>query len=63
MPLLSPYSIQAALAMTYAHTTGDTRAGMAKVVHPFLTYLSPVCHPFLLLALSRRIAMNYHLKI
>ncbi len=31
--LLSPYSIQAALAMTFAGAAGDTRAEMAKVLH------------------------------
>ncbi len=41
MPLLSPYSIQAALAMTYAYAAGDTRAERAKVLHPFVTRLSP----------------------
>jgi serpin B len=30
---LSPYSIQSALAMTYAGSDGDTRAEMAKVLH------------------------------
>jgi serine protease inhibitor len=58
MPLLSPYSIKAALAMTYAYAAGDTRAEMAKVLHPFVTRLSPVCHPFLLLVVRRRRAMN-----
>lgn len=36
MPLLSPYSIQAALAMYEVYAAGDTRAEMAKVVHPFV---------------------------
>ncbi len=31
--LLSPYSIQSALVMTYAGADGDTRAEMAKVLH------------------------------
>jgi serpin B len=31
--LLSPYSIQTALAMTFAGAAGDTRAEMAKVLH------------------------------
>ena len=31
--LLSPYSIQAALAMTYAGSAGNTRSEMAKVLH------------------------------
>jgi serpin B len=31
--LLSPYSIQSALAMAYAGADGDTRAEMAKVLH------------------------------
>ena len=31
--LLSPYSIQSALAMTYAGSDGQTRAEMAKVLH------------------------------
>lgn len=31
--LLSPYSIQSALAMTFAGAAGDTRAEMAKVLH------------------------------
>ena len=31
--LLSPYSVQCALAMTYAGAGGDTRAEMAKVLH------------------------------
>jgi hypothetical protein len=58
MPPLSPYSMQAALAMNYAYAPGDTRAEMAKVLHPFVTRLSPVCHPFLLLAVRRRRAIN-----
>ncbi len=33
MELLSPYSIQAALAMTYVCAASDTRAEMAKVLH------------------------------
>jgi hypothetical protein len=40
--LLSPCSIQAALAMYEVYAAGDTRAEMAKVVHPFVTYLSPI---------------------
>ena len=31
--LMSPYSIQSALAMTYAGAAGDTRAQMAKTLH------------------------------
>lgn len=31
--LISPYSIQAALAMTFAGAAGDTRAEMARVLH------------------------------
>ncbi len=31
--LLSPYSIQSALAMTYAGTAGETKTEMAKVLH------------------------------
>jgi serine protease inhibitor len=46
MALLSPYSIQAALAMTYAYADGDTRAEMAKVLHPPPDLLAPL-HPLL----------------
>jgi serine protease inhibitor len=46
MALLSPYSIQAALAMAYACADIDTRAEMAKVLHSSPDPLAPL-HPLL----------------